>query len=308
MNTIYLQYVLTIADCRSISKAAQQLTLKQQYLSHVVKSLEDEFNIQIFQRHSRGLSITEDGYVFLNYARQIVNLLDTMHMQYRYPSKQVSRNEKVTLNLHVIPLLYPNLLNKAIATYQGLFTQVKINYVEHYLEDGVPYIMHNPYSVSLHLAKEPLEELENSLPPQLKVVRLCNASLAILTSKQTAKELDIKSMSLQDVLKKDLIAFAPKGVEESAAYQLLSLYGEPNFTLVSENGMIFLNLLAQGNYFTVGTPRIAELNKEIAAIPIQEFAHTSFCNVAIIQETMFTSPIIRDFLNILLQQIGEPTL
>ncbi len=187
MNTIYLQYVLTIADCRSISKAAQQLTLKQQYLSHVVKSLEDEFNIQIFQRHSRGLSITEDGYVFLNYARQIVNLLDTMHMQYRYPSKQVSRNEKVTLNLHVIPLLYPNLLNKAIATYQGLFTQVKINYVEHYLEDGVPYIMHNPYSVNSSLGKGTIRRIGKLIATTIKSGKIMQCLFSYFDLKTNCK-------------------------------------------------------------------------------------------------------------------------
>lgn len=308
MNTIYLQYILTIADCRSISKAGQQLNLKQQYLSHVVKSVEDEFNIQIFQRHSRGLSITEDGYVFLNSARQITTLLDKMHMQYLYPSKQAERNEARTLHLQVAPMLYPNMVNKSIAAYQKLFTQTKINYAENYLEDSISCIMSHPYSIGLQVSRIPLEQLADTLPSQIKIIKLCPTELAVLTSRQTAMELNKKTMSLNELLQKELIAFAPKGIEESAVYQTLYPFGEPNISLTAENSIIFINLLEQGNYFTIGSSRLTQINKNIVAIPIEEYLQTPLWNVALIQETMFTSPIIRDFLNILLQQIGEPTL
>ena len=115
-------------------------------------------------------------------------------------------------------------------------------------------------------------------------------------------------MSLNELLQKELIVFAPKGIEESAVYQTLYPFGEPNISLTAENSIIFMNLLEQGNYFTIGSSRLTQINKNIVAIPIEEYLQTPLWNVALIQETMFTSPIIRDFLNILLQQIGEPTL
>ncbi len=308
MNTVYLQYILTVAECRSMSKAGQQLNLKQQYLSHVVKSVEEEFNIEIFQRHSRGLSITEDGYVFLNHAKQVISLINKMHMQYLYPSKQDDRNEQQILHLQVAPMLYPNLVNKSIATYQKLNTQTKINYIENYLEDSIPCIMSNPYTISLQVSRYPLDQLREILPPQIKIIKLGPTALSVLTSREVAQELNLKSISLAELVHKELIAFAPKGVEESAVYQTLLPYGEPDITLTAENSMVFLNLIETGNYFTIGSSRIANVNKNIVAIPISEFITNPLWNVALIQEEMFQTPAIRDFLNILLMEADIPTL
>lgn len=64
MNTLHLQYIITVAEYGSINKASQQLNMKNQYLSYLIKNMEDELHIQIFQRHSRGVTVTEDGQVF----------------------------------------------------------------------------------------------------------------------------------------------------------------------------------------------------------------------------------------------------
>ena len=72
--------------------------------------------------------------------------------------------------------------------------------------------------------------------------------------------------------------------------------------------MVFLNLIETGNYFTIGSSRIANVNKNIVAIPISEFITNPLWNVALIQEEMFQTPAIRDFLNILLMEADIPTL
>ena len=59
MNTDHLRYLLTIAECHSISRASEQLQLKQQYLSNLVRNMEKQFGTEIFKRHRRGISLTE---------------------------------------------------------------------------------------------------------------------------------------------------------------------------------------------------------------------------------------------------------
>ena len=75
MNTDHLHYLLTIADCRSINKASEQLLLKQQYLSTLVKSLEKQFGIRIFDRNYRGVTLTTDGEYLIGQLRTILPLL-----------------------------------------------------------------------------------------------------------------------------------------------------------------------------------------------------------------------------------------
>ena len=42
MNFSHLEYAMTVAECRSINKAAQRLLVSQPYLSGVLKNLEED--------------------------------------------------------------------------------------------------------------------------------------------------------------------------------------------------------------------------------------------------------------------------
>ena len=61
MNTEHLRYFLMTAKSGSIGKAANALHLKQQYLSNVIKSLEQQFGTKLFIRQAKGVTLTEDG-------------------------------------------------------------------------------------------------------------------------------------------------------------------------------------------------------------------------------------------------------
>ena len=50
MNFSHLEYAMTVAECRSINKAAQRLLVSQPYLSGVLKNLEEELGCQLFKR------------------------------------------------------------------------------------------------------------------------------------------------------------------------------------------------------------------------------------------------------------------
>ena len=307
MNTLYFNYVLTVANCQSVSKASQKLNLKQQYLSHVIKTLEQEFDIKIFQRHARGVTPTEDGKIFLEQIKEITAGINKLYLQGQYPSKQTIC-EKPTLNLYVLPMLQPVNINQIITAYRNLFPLVKINYTETFLTDSIPAILEQPYAISLQLARLPLDSLQSRLPSNLKIIKLSPSKLSILTSKQTAHAQNLSQMTIPELLEKDLLFFAPRGLEESGAYQFLTHYGTPTNIKAVENNMIFMNLLENETYFTVGSSRLAEHNENLAAIPIFDYDELSFYNIAIIRSDTFNSPIIRDFLNIMLNHLGELTI
>ena len=69
-------YVLEIAKTGSFNEAAKQLFVAQSSLSVSIKSLEQELNIQIFNRVANGVYLTEDGAEFVRYARQLVEQSD----------------------------------------------------------------------------------------------------------------------------------------------------------------------------------------------------------------------------------------
>lgn len=72
MTLQQVRYVLEISRCGNISKAAQALCLTQPYLSNILKDLENELHITIFKRTRKGVTLTDEGSVFLQYARPLL--------------------------------------------------------------------------------------------------------------------------------------------------------------------------------------------------------------------------------------------
>lgn len=72
MTLQQLRYVLTVADCRSMNKAARVLYISQPSLSAAVRELEEEIGSVIFERSNKGISVTVEGNEFLGYARQLM--------------------------------------------------------------------------------------------------------------------------------------------------------------------------------------------------------------------------------------------
>ena len=73
MTLQQLRYAVTIADCKSINKAATELFITQPSLSNTIKDLEEEIHIKLFDRSNRGIIITPEGEEFLGYARQVID-------------------------------------------------------------------------------------------------------------------------------------------------------------------------------------------------------------------------------------------
>ena len=83
MTLQQLRYVVAIAECGSISTAAERLFLSQPSLSKAVSDLEKEMGVTIFCRNSRGVYLSEDGSRFLSYARQILEQTDLLEQRYK---------------------------------------------------------------------------------------------------------------------------------------------------------------------------------------------------------------------------------
>ena len=68
-----LSFVVEVANCESINKAAERLYTSQSNVSNSIKALEEELGIQIFLRTKKGVSVTEEGREFLSYANEIID-------------------------------------------------------------------------------------------------------------------------------------------------------------------------------------------------------------------------------------------
>ncbi len=82
MQLNQLRYLIEVAETGSINKASQNLFISQPNLSNSIMSLEEEFNIKIFERTNRGVKLTKEGKDFLIYAKYIISQVDNIKHVY----------------------------------------------------------------------------------------------------------------------------------------------------------------------------------------------------------------------------------
>lgn len=73
MTLQQLKYAVTVAECGTISAAAEKLFITQPSLTTAIRELESEMGVTIFSRTNRGVIVSREGEEFLGYARQILS-------------------------------------------------------------------------------------------------------------------------------------------------------------------------------------------------------------------------------------------
>lgn len=85
MNTFQLTCFLTVAETLSFAKAAKLLNVTQPAVTHQIHSLEEELNAQLFKRTTRSVEITQEGLIFLNDAKNVLNIISLAKKRFEEP-------------------------------------------------------------------------------------------------------------------------------------------------------------------------------------------------------------------------------
>ena len=83
MTLQQLRYVVTVAEVRTITEAANKLYISQPSLTNAIHELEKEMNIIIFNRTNKGISLSREGDIFLGYARQVLEQATILEEKYK---------------------------------------------------------------------------------------------------------------------------------------------------------------------------------------------------------------------------------
>lgn len=138
MNFKSIDYFLTVAQEKSISKAASLLHITQQTLSADIAALERELGHTLFLRRVP-LQLTYAGEVFLRYAEEFQQSRRTMEREF----SDISGSQKGILRVGVSFARGHILMPRLIAAFQQQYPQMEIHLVEapndqlrQHLQDG----------------------------------------------------------------------------------------------------------------------------------------------------------------------------
>ena len=90
MNVLHMKYAVEVARIGSINKASEVLLVAQPNLSRSIKELEADLGILIFDRSSKGMTLTPEGEEFISYAMKIIDQINNIDKMYKngLPKKQ----------------------------------------------------------------------------------------------------------------------------------------------------------------------------------------------------------------------------
>lgn len=76
MEIKQIRYFVTLAEEQSFSRAAARLHMTQPPLTRQIQQLEESMGVTLFERHNRGVTLTDAGQTFLAEARKLLTLAE----------------------------------------------------------------------------------------------------------------------------------------------------------------------------------------------------------------------------------------
>lgn len=159
------RYVLTVAECGTISKAAEKLYISQPALTKYIHNLEESLNIKLFEKVGRTVRLTAYGDSYVEAARKILHICEDLEQE-AYASDDMIRG---TLRIgggrrsaYIIPKVIPELSRQFPSVYLSMY-ETSYDEVENMLIQGkidLGIVKESPNNTDEHLCYVPLFEEE----------------------------------------------------------------------------------------------------------------------------------------------------
>ena len=124
MDFRQLRYLLTLADCRNMTRAAEKLYISQSALSHYVKNVEEELGVQLFDRSTSPMSLTYAGQCYMESARRILLEDERLNKELRDITNHMSGKLTIGTSQDRASYMMPRILPRFSARYPGIETKV----------------------------------------------------------------------------------------------------------------------------------------------------------------------------------------
>jgi LysR family transcriptional regulator, hydrogen peroxide-inducible genes activator len=191
MNLQQLEYIVALDIFRNHAKAANSCNVTQPTLSMMVKKLEDELGVKIFDK-GQPLKPTKSGEIIISRARQILQEIKNL--------KEFIKNEKDSIEgefrMAVIPTLAPYLLPRFLNEFLAKNTGTSFTVMELQTEEIVRLLKTNRLDIAILVT--PLDDKE------IREVPIFYEPILLYTSENLKyfqqDRINLKSLSFDNLL------------------------------------------------------------------------------------------------------------
>lgn len=131
MEIKQIKYFYEIANTGSINETAKRLNMSQPPLTYQIHQLEEELQIQLFERSQKGVTLTKAGKLFYDRCSNVLNYIDSTKQE----MKQFGQKETLRIGIThtTLPVLMP---------YFKKFTNLHQD-VHYEIQDAITYTLLN---------------------------------------------------------------------------------------------------------------------------------------------------------------------
>src|SRR5690625_1477253 len=222
MNLEQIEAFLYVSLTGNFTKAGEILYISQPTVSARIKSLEDDLGFKLFNRNGNSFSLTKEGEIFLPYARQgIENIQSGLNA-----TRQVSAKAKGELSIctvlsmsnHILPIL----LKKFYEQHPNIRLTIHSGHSHHVLDMVLNY-------------EVPLGIVRSTNHPDIDSIQLVDDEIVLATYPEHPFS-KINSINIKDIADEPLILFNRGTMDWSIinnAFQKLQF--KPNVVLETDN-------------------------------------------------------------------------
>lgn len=193
MTITQLKYLLSVAEHRNFTQAAEHCFVTQPTLSMQIQKLEDELDLQIFNRSKKPIEVTRVGALILEQAKHIVDeaarINDIVDQQKGYIGGDFT--------IGVIPTVMPTLLPLFLKAFNNKYPKVNLIIKEENTETIIKHLREG--KIDAAIAATPLETedlIERPLYYEPFVAYLNHGNSLLEKTDLSAEDLDHQNILL----------------------------------------------------------------------------------------------------------------
>lgn len=241
MELRHLRYFVAVAEERNFTRAAQRLHIAQPPLSRQIQQLEEMLGVQLFERESRPLKLTDTGRFFYSHAVQL--LAQTAELESM--TKRVGKIER-SMSIGFVGSTLYGMLPKIIRRFRAENGAVELSLHEMSTMDQIKALKEGRIDVGFGRIRHEDPSVRRVVLREERMI----VALPIGHPLESAKPV----LSLHDLLGETLIIF-PKAPRPSYADQVLAAFHDralkPHRIFETRELQIALGLVAMGEGISI---------------------------------------------------------